>query len=169
MRLRNLAILGLLFLTAAGKCAAQVQGESYHGHGYAYVAPGGLTARGNTLKAIALGVGGEAMLYKGLAAGADIGWQGPTESFRNGFGLASFNGAYHFVSSQHERRFVPFVTAGYTRSFANQSGANLANYGVGFQYWFKERWAFRVEGRDHINTTGPVAHAWQVRFAIVFR
>ena len=78
MRLRNLAILGLLFLTAAGKCTAQVQGESYHGHAYAYVAPGGLTARGNALKAIALGVGGEAMLYKGLAAGADIGWQGPT-------------------------------------------------------------------------------------------
>ena len=24
-------------------------------------------------------------------------------------------------------------------------------------------------GRDNINTTGPVAHAWQVRFAIVFR
>ena len=169
MHLRNLAILGLLFLIAAGKCTAQVRGDDYHGHGYAYVAPGGLTAGGNTLKAIALGVGGEAMLYKGLAAGADIGWQGPTESFRNGFGLASFNGAYHFVSSQHERRFVPFVTAGYTRSFANQSGANLANYGAGFQYWFKERWAFRVEGRDHLTTSSPVAHAWQIRFAIVFR
>src|SRR6266478_4875246 len=83
MHLYNLAILGLLFLIAAGQCTAQVQGESYHGHGYAYVAPGGLTAGGNTLKAIALGAGGEAMLYKGLAAGADIGWQGPPESFRN--------------------------------------------------------------------------------------
>jgi len=109
------------------------------------------------------------MLYKGLAAGADVGWQGPTQSFRNGFGLASFNGAYHFVSSQHERRLVPFVTAGYTRSFGNQSGANLANYGGGVQYWFKENWAFRIEGRDHINTSGPVAHAWQIRLAIVFR
>jgi hypothetical protein len=109
------------------------------------------------------------MLYKGLAAGADIGWQGPTQSFRNGVGLASFNGAYHFVSSQRERRLVPFVTAGYTRAFANQSGANLANYGAGFQYWFKENWAFRVEGRDHINTNGPAAHAWQIRLAIVFR
>ena len=157
MHLRNLAILGLLFLIAAGKCIAQVRGDNYHGHGYAYVAPAGFTA------------GGEAMLYKGLAAGADIGWQGPTESFRNGFGLASLNGAYHFLSSQNERRFVPFVTAGYTRSFANQSGANLANYGAGFQYWFKERWAFRVEGRDHINTSGLVAHAWQIRLAIVFR
>jgi len=98
-----------------------------------------------------------------------IGWQGPTQSFRNGVGLASFNGAYHFVSSQRERRLVPFVTAGYTRAFANQNGANLANYGAGFQYWFKENWAFRVEGRDHINTSGPVAHAWQIRLAIVFR
>ncbi len=123
MHLRNLGILGLLLLFAAGKCTAQVNGENYHGHAYAYVAPAGFTAGGNTLTAIALGAGGEAMLYKGLAAGADI----------------------------------------------NQSGANLANYGAGFQYWFKERWALRVEGRDHINTSGPVAHAWQVRFAIVFR
>jgi len=156
-------------LIAAGQCTAQVHGDNYHGHGYACVAPAGFTAGGNTLTAIALGAGGEAMLYKGLAAGAEVGWQGPTASFRNGVGLASFNGAYHFVSSQHERRFVPFLTAGYTRSFANQSGANLVNYGAGFQYWFKENWALRVEGRYHINTSGPVAHAWQVRFAIVFR
>ena len=166
---RILGFLGLFVLALAGNCAAQVRGDNYRGHGYVYVAPGGLTAGGNTAKAIGLGAGGEAILYKGLAAGADLGWQGPTQSFRNGFGLASFNGAYHFVSSQHERRFVPFVTAGYTRSFGNQSGANLANYGAGFQYWFKERWAFRVEGRDHINTSGPVGHAWQVRIAIVFR
>jgi hypothetical protein len=123
---------------------AQVRGDNYHGHGYVYVAPGGFAAGGNAVTAIGLGAGGEAMLYKGLAAGADIGWQGPTEGFRNGVGLASFNGAYHLVSSRHERRFVPFLTAGCTRSFANESGANLANYGAGFQYWFKERWAFRV-------------------------
>ncbi len=169
MHLRNLGILGLLFLLPAGKCTAQVRGDEYHGHGYAYVAPGGFTAGGSTNAALGLGVGGEAMLYKGLAAGADIGWQGPTQSFRNGIGLASFNGAYHFVSSQNERRLVPFVTAGYTRSFANQSGANLANYGAGIQYWFKENWAFRFEARDHINTSGPAAHVWQVRLAVVFR
>jgi hypothetical protein len=93
MYLRNLGILGLLLLIAAGQCTAQVHGDNYHGHGYAYVAPAGFTAGGNT----------------------------------------------------------------------------LVNYGAGFQYWFKENWALRVEGRDHINTSGPVAHAWQVRFAIVFR
>src|SRR5882724_13701411 len=74
MHLRNLGILGLLFLIPAGKCTAQVRGDEYHGHGYAYVAPGGFTAGGSTLSAIALGVGGEAMLYKCLAAGAEIGW-----------------------------------------------------------------------------------------------
>jgi len=169
MYTRKLGILGLLFLFAAGKCTAQVRGDDYHGHGYVYVAPGGLSAGGNTIKSLALGGGGEAMLYKGLAVGADLGYQTPTQSFLNGFGLASINGAYHFVSSHNERKFVPFVTAGYTRSFGNQSGANLANYGAGFQYWFKERWAFRVEGRDHLNTSGPAAHAWQIRLAIVFR
>jgi len=152
MHLRNLAILGLLFLIAAGKCTAQVQGESYHGHGYAYVAPGGLTAGGNTFKAIALGVGAKhAVQGPGSRRGHRL--AGADGKFQKWFGLASFNGAYHFVSSQHERRFVPFVTAGYTRSFANESGANLANYGAGFQYWFKERWAFRVEGRDHLSTS----------------
>ena len=73
MHLRNLAILGLLFLIAAGKCSAQVRGDSYHGHGYAYVAPAGFSAGGNTLTAIALGAGGEAMLFKGLAGGAELG------------------------------------------------------------------------------------------------
>ncbi len=166
---RILGILGLLFLASAGNCAAQVRGDDYHGHGYIYVAPGGFTAGGNTLGAIGLGAGAEAMLYKGLAVGADVGWQGPRRDFRNCVGLASFNGAYHFVSSQQERKFVPFVTAGYTRSFGNQSGANLVNYGAGFQYWFKEKWAFRVEGRDHINTSGPVGHIWEARIGIVFR
>lgn len=169
MNKQILGIFGLLLLAAAGTCSAQVRGDDYRGHGYAYVAPGGFTASGNTAGAIALGAGGEVMLYKGLAAGVDVGWQGPTQSFRSGVGLASFNGAYHFVSSDRERKFVPFITAGYTRSFGNNASANLANYGAGFQYWFKPRWAFRVEGRDHINTSGPAAHAWQVRFAVVFR
>ena len=66
MHLRNLGILGLLFLLTTGKCIAQVRGDDYHGHGYAYVAPGGFTAAGNTLSAIGLGAGGEAMLYKAL-------------------------------------------------------------------------------------------------------
>jgi len=168
MHLRNLGILGLLFLIPAGKCTAQVRGDDYHGHAYAYVAPGGFTAGGST--AAALGLGSEVKLCcTRVWQPVPIWLAGPDASFRNGVGLASFNGAYHFVSSQRERRLVPFVTAGYTRAFANQNGANLANYGAGFQYWFKENWAFRVEGRDHINTSGPVAHAWQIRLAIVFR
>ncbi len=165
----KLWVLGLLFIAAAVPSRAQVRGDSYRGHGYVYVAPGAFSGGGNSVGAIGLGVGGELMIYKGFAAGVDVGYHAPTSSFSNGIGLASFNGAYHFVSSTHERRFVPFVTAGYTRSFANNSAANLANYGAGFHYWFKERLALRIEGRDHINTSGPVLHAWQVRIGLVFR
>jgi hypothetical protein len=52
-------------LIAASQCTAQVRSDNYHGHGYAYVAPAGFSAGGNTLTAIALGAGGEAMLWLG--------------------------------------------------------------------------------------------------------
>jgi hypothetical protein len=61
MYTRKLGILGLLVLFAAGKCTAQVRGDDYRGHGYGYVAPGGLTAGGSTLKSLAFGGGGEAI------------------------------------------------------------------------------------------------------------
>jgi hypothetical protein len=168
---RTLEVLGILFLAAPATCSAQVRSDDYRGHGYFYyVTPGGLTEGSITGGAIGLGAGGELMLYKGFATGVDLGFLEPTSGFGNGILLASFNGAYHFLSSTHERRFVPFVTAGYTRfSIRPGAGANVANYGAGIQYWFKPRWAFRVEGRDHVNTSGPAARAWQVRFAIVFR
>src|SRR2546425_1941402 len=114
MHLRNLVILGLFCLIPAGECVAQVRGDDYHGHGYVYVAPGGLTAGGSTVAALGLGAGGEAMLYKGLAARADVGWQGPTQSFRNGFRFASFNGAAHLVCSQPDARLAPVLPAGCT-------------------------------------------------------
>jgi hypothetical protein len=42
-------------------------------HGYVFVAPGGVTCCGNTSMMMQFGAGGEAVLGKGVAIGAEIG------------------------------------------------------------------------------------------------
>lgn len=135
-------ILGL-FLLAASALTASAQ--RYNGHGYFFY---GLDApnSGNLAQLMSTGGGGEYFIYKGLAAGAELTYLFPRTEPRNGVGLASFNGSWHFVNRDHPRAFVPFVTAGYTLGFRSDT-ASFGNFGGGATWWFALHAGLRTEVR----------------------
>ena len=146
--------VGFLILTALARA------EDYNGHGYAYF--GGLG--GDISATMTAGAGGERFLYKGLAAGADIGG-----AFGNSyFGLLSVNPAYHFTNRDRARGIVPFVTGGYSLAFP-YGGLNLFNYGGGATWWFKEKLGIRFEIRDHRDKRFEEIQFVAFRIGIAFR
>ncbi len=137
---------------------------------HAFFGGGGAFADGERAGVLEFGGGGEGRIYKGLSAGAELGYVHPGESFRNGFGLLSTNGAYRFWT-RPSQKVVPFLTAGYSLAFRDGT-ANLANFGGGVDYWFQDRAALRLEARDHIwpGENGiPTAHVLTFRVGIVGR
>ncbi len=135
------------------------QAYGYYGAGYA---PG---STDNTIQQ--LGGGGEGFLYKGLSAGADIGFQYPTYGFTYGIGMFSANGGYHF-NHKREAKLVPFVTAGYSLAFREEN-VNLANFGGGLTWWIIPRLGIRAEVRDYLWPLWKVRHSPQFRLAVTFR
>lgn len=154
----------IIFLLVPLAALAQ-ESEENRGLGYAYFAPG-VSSPGGT-GTFQVGAGGEGLVYKGLGVGGELGYVGPWNTARDGLGVASANGSYHF---SRDKKLVPFVTGGYTLFF--RSGhANLFNFGGGVDYWFRERLGLRLEVRDQVwpsldSTTG---HFWGVRIGLAFR
>ena len=114
------------------------------------------------------GVGGEAVLGKGIGIGAELGALGTRQYFADSVvGVFSPNGYYHFVHAK-SIKVDPYVTGGYTLIF--RSGhANLFNFGAGLNYWFHSRLAWQAEFRDQVHTDGSSVHYWGVRFGLAFR
>jgi hypothetical protein len=152
---------GTLICLLAGVLGAQPS------NGYVFLAPGGVTCCHNTTMTLQFGAGGEAVLWKGVGLGAEVGALGARQGFSDSvMGVFSPNGYYHFKHAK-DTKVDPFVTAGYTLLF--RSGhANLANFGGGLTYWFN-RLGARLEVRDQLNTTGTITHFWGVRFGLAFR
>jgi hypothetical protein len=138
------------YLLAALLCAmplfSQANEKSYKGHGYAYYAIGGLTSGGEAITGA--GAGGEALFWKGLGAGAELGYLFPAEAPKAGFGLLSVNPAWHFARYGRSSKFVPFATGGWSLAF-REGSQNLYNYGAGVTWWFRDRLGLRLEVRDH--------------------
>lgn len=157
------AILTVVLLLA-WTCPVQAQPSN----GYVFFAPGGVTCCGHTAMTLQFGVGGEAVLGKGIGVGAEIGAVGTRQYFGDSVvGVLSPNGYYHFVHGKGIK-IDPFVTGGYTLIF--RSGhANLFNFGGGLNYWFRTRLGGRFEFRDQVHTDGSSVHYWGVRFGLAFR
>ena len=100
----------------------------YNGHGYGWFSVDKPLGAG--WEAHSAGGGGEGFIYKGLAAGADLGYMWPRGAASEGIGLLSVNGAYHVVNRETPGRLVPFVTAGYSLAFRSRT-VNLFNWGGG--------------------------------------
>lgn len=165
--MRKLCLL-LLVLALTPALAVAQDSEGRRLQGYVFAAPGGISAVGNTAAAFHAGIGGEGLLYKGLGAGAEVGYLFPTRAPGDGIGIFSLNGSYHFVNQNKPRKVVPFVTAGYSRAFG-QGGFNMVNYGGGVNWWMRDRLGLRLEARDHVTTETPRGHFWQFRVALAFR
>lgn len=134
----------LLILAVLTPCLAQ---QNYNGHGFGYF---GVDLKPDrSVRLLTAGAGGEAFLWKGLAAGADVGYVfSPEQGGDSGFGLLSVNPAYHFTNRTRDQKLVPFVTAGYSLGFRSGT-ANFYNYGGGATWWMSERVGLRLEVRDY--------------------
>ena len=137
--------------------------------GFAFIAPGQTRAFGQGETTLHFGGGGKYITKSGLGFGAELGLIGFTQAYsETDMGLFSLNGYYFFpVGSE---KFKPFATGGYSRSFGHSSGANIGNFGVGFDYWFKPRMGFMTEFRDHIHrTSGITFQILEFRFGLTFK
>jgi len=168
--LRSMLIGFSLLLLPLGLQAQE--SEPPRGTANVFFGGGGAFASGDRSGVLQFGGGGEGRIYKGLSAGAEIGYLHPTKSFKDGFGLLSTNGTYRFWKAWPSQKLVPFVTAGYSLAFRD-GHANLANFGGGVDYWFRDRAALRLEVRDHIwpgaEHEDPTSHILMFRVGIVGR
>lgn len=138
----------------------------YTGHGYAYYSIGGSTGGGPTLNG--LGAGGEALFWKGLSGGAELGFVYPARRFSAGVGLFSVNPAWHFATHGRSSRLVPFVTGGWSLAF-REGSQSLGNYGGGVTWWFRDHAGVRLEVRDHRCSACDGAGLVMFRAALSFR
>ena len=170
---RRLSLSLLLLLSAAPRSWAQSTtqwqpekaGPTYHVLGYFFVAPGIYSGYSDSTGTLHIGGGGEALVYRGLAVGAEIGCIVALEESRGGLGLFSANGSYYF---SRQRKVSPFLTGGYS-SVWGHGQRNLVNFGAGVNYWFRKRLGVRFEFRDHIYGDGFNRSLLGFRVGIVFR
>jgi hypothetical protein len=155
-----IGILCLLFFLG-GIASAQSQG-------YIFFAPGQLRGGGGSAFAMHFGGGGKYISHSGFGAGAELGITGPKDHFGDTcIGMASINGYYEANKSNKVR---PFVTGGYDRTFARNSGANWGSFGAGLTYWAREGVGVSLEFRDHLHREfGTTFQLWTVRMGLTFK
>ena len=156
-------LIALFALAMVPASALAQKADMPKGWGYGF---GGIGASSGDFghTTVHVGGGGEGLFYKGLGAGAEIGYLG-RDGFGSGFGVASVNVAYHF--GRPGQKLVPFVTGGGTVAFRT-GAAGGGNFGGGVQYWMKDRVALRLEFRDHIISSDS-PHFYGFRVGIAFR
>jgi hypothetical protein len=163
-------MFSILILTLCSAAAWGQADPKYSGHGYVFFSPALAYSSGHSAGLFHVGGGGEALLYKGLGAGAEIGYLSSWRYSGSGLGLLSLNGSY-YAHAQRSVKLTPFVTGGYSRAFNKHGGGNAVNFGGGLQYWFHDRAAVRLEVRDHIPVCQgcPTVHILGFRAGLAFR
>ncbi len=165
------AALAILILSAVAQAQsvsntasqADVYGRHYF-QGYLFAAPGTYVGFSESTATMHVGGGGEALLYKGLGLGAEMGVLWALRGSEP-LGLFSVDGSYHF---SRQRKFSPFLVGGYSVT-SGEGTRNLVNYGGGVHYWFREKMGIRLEFRDHLYTDGTERHILSFRIAFALR
>lgn len=165
--MRRLVLVSLCLFTLSALAQAQESPPRVFAH--TFFGGGGAFADGDAAGSLHFGGGGEGLIYKGLGAGAEIGYLFPRQSFGDGIGILSTNGLYRF-GNDSGRKVTPFLTAGYSLGFRSGT-ANMVNFGGGVDYWVRERMGLRLEVRDHVSPGGPApaTHFLMFRVGLVGR
>lgn len=159
-------ILGLLLLALVSIPGMAQTSDEHKGQGYVFFAPG--TTSPEAIGTMHFGGGGEALVYKGLGLGGEVGYLAPWRSMGDGMGTFSPDVSYHFRPRSGEQKLVPFVTGGYTLFFRSGT-ANGFNFGGGVNYWFREHLGLHLEFRDNVSTTDATVHWLGFRVGLAFR
>jgi hypothetical protein len=168
-----LAALSLI-VVAPAMASAQNSESRYLPQGYVYVGEGSVHSRANGTQGITqTGAGAEFLLVKGFGINGEAGVIGRSQ---HGDGIFSIDPSYRF---RRYSRLVPFVEAGYSRTFGRNDTipqTNLINFGGGVNYWVFRRAALRLEFRDHFHSSltdayayGSERHYWDFRVGLAFR
>jgi len=116
----------------------------YHGNGYAFAAIGGCQ-HGYLL--FGGGGGGEALIWKGLTAGAE----GGAYTFSDGYAFGSVQPTigWHFVNRNIRAKNEGFVNFGPGIAFGTARGGTSpwVSMGGGVISWLNDRVGVRIEGR----------------------
>jgi hypothetical protein len=160
--LKKLVIGVLLAVVLPSTVAAQ--NKDYLAQGYVFIGPTTFTERSRA--ALHLGAGAEALVYKGLGVGGEIGYLSDAQDLGQGMGVFSLNGSYNF---QRSRRVSPFLTGGPTLALGSDVAGVVMNLGGGLHWWFKERIGLRFEVRDHFTPESGAAHIISIRIGLAFR
>jgi hypothetical protein len=136
----------------------------HHGQGYLFLAPGAYVGYSDALATMHFGGGGEALLYRGLAAGAEAGGIWALRG-SNLLGVLSVDGSYHLSRS---RRISPFLTCGYSLLWGD-GHRNLINFGAGVNWWLGSGKGIRLEFRDHVYADGSNRQIVEFRIGFAFR
>lgn len=169
--MRKLALFLCLAILVPVVAWGQDAPSDSRGQGYVFVAPGAATTfscGSCTYGMLHFGGGGEALLYKGLGIGAELGYVAPMEGMSDGIGLLSINGIYLFRSRTHPK-LEPFLTGGGSLGFVSGGAFGGMNFGGGVQYWMRKRIGLRFEFRDHIPTASTSSHLLEGRIGFAFR
>ncbi len=167
--MQRTVVLGFILILIPAAARAQ-SSEGTKAQASVFCAPGALTGGGATTSTVHFGGGGEALVYKGLGVGAEIGYLTPWDSFGDGIGIFSANGSYNFFPRHGEKKLVPFVTGGYSLFFRSGS-ANGFNFGGGVNWWLKPKLGLRLEFRDQVwpGRYDSAAHFFEFRVGLAFR
>jgi len=141
------ALLSVLSVCAyAGPDPAEEPETEHRAQGYAFFAPSGVFTKYGHTGTVHFGGGGEALVYKGIGIGAELGYLAPWKYMGSGIGMLSVDGSYHFTRN---RKVSPFITGGYSLAFRD-GHINLVNFGGGMNWWVTDRFGLRLEFRDHL-------------------
>jgi hypothetical protein len=168
--MRELIATAALLLIAPAWASAQNTDHQYRGDGYLFVGEGTYPV-GPALYGVSYaGGGGEVLLLKGLGVDSEVGVMGRPGVWGEGF--FSVDPSYHFLRASSKSKLVPFLEAGYTRTFANNVApvGPLFNFGGGIHYWAFKRVGWRLEFRDYVHHVRSVTtHYPGLRIALAFR
>ncbi len=138
-------LLTIILLAAPVAASAQITSETAAYNGNAYVkALAGACQHGYGL--YGGGGGAEAILWKGISLGGEVSHQ----AFSDGWGLTYFTvqPGFHFKGRSRASKWDPFLTVGLGGAVSNRGGNGAtANFGGGFNYWLKDKVAFRFDVR----------------------
>ena len=158
-----LSALLLLFLFQYSSFG-QTKYPGHKGQGSLFAGTGTVAPHGGE-NIFHFGAGGEGLIFKKIGAGAEIGYGAPARYLKDGLGVLSTNGSYHFAP---DAKVDPFVTAGYTLFFRN-GVANGFNVGAGLNYWLRENVGLHLQFRDYIINEYDTAHFLGFRIGLAFR
>jgi len=160
-------VLGFIFLLVLQSAALAQGSRDRRGWGYLFGGAGGTGGNGSSTGYFSAGGGAEGLIAGGFGLGGEVGYLGPFESGRDGFGVFSADVGYHFRNASASRKVVPFLTGGYSLAFRSGTSSG-GNYGGGIHYWMKDHVGLRFEFRDHIFSSDS-PHLFQFRVGLSFR